>query len=193
MEKLIIDNICKSFDSLAVLRDFSMDVEPGGRVSIMGPSGCGKTTLLRLIMGLETPDSGSISGVPERVSAVFQEDRLCPDFGAVSNLRLVTGRRYTRSELEKELRAVGITDDLYKPVREFSGGMRRRVALVRALLAQSELVLLDEPFKGLDGDTRDLTIEYVLGRIGDRTLIHVTHSQEDAQALNSRVIRMHNQ
>lgn len=190
MENIVITDLSKSYGGTQVFSAFSAVIEAGAVTSIMGQSGCGKTTLLRLIMGLEKPDGGSINGVPEKISAVFQEDRLCPQLSAVDNIALVTGRRYSRGEIEHELRAVGISDDLNKPVSQFSGGMQRRVALVRAMMAEADLLVLDEPFKGLDDDTRAAVIEYVMARRKGRTLLHVTHSLSDAEALGGKILKL---
>jgi len=188
MENIVISKLTKTFGQTAVFDGFDAVIESGVCTCIMGSSGGGKTTLLRMIMGLEKPDGGSISGVPSSIAAVFQEDRLCPQFSAVSNIALVTGRKYTRSQLEDELRAVGIEDDLNKPVSQFSGGMQRRVALVRAVLAEAELLILDEPFKGLDPATKTEVINYVLARTKGRTVLYVTHSSEEADALGGKRI-----
>ena len=117
---------------------------------LMGPSGIGKTTLLLLLLGLVSPDSGEITGLPEKVSVIFQEDRLCEDFSALSNVAMVLprGGEETASAL---LKALGLEEAMRQPVHTLSGGMKRRVAIARGLAADSPLLLMDEPFKGLDG------------------------------------------
>ena len=150
MQDIVIRGLCKAFDGKQVLRDFSAALPAGQVTGLMAPSGAGKTTLLRILMGLETPDRGTITGLEGlRLSAVFQEDRLCENLNPVSNLRLVTPA-LSRTAAAEALAAVGLTDCQRQPARELSGGMRRRVAILRALLAEYDLLFLDEPFKGLD-------------------------------------------
>ena len=117
---------------------------------IAAPPGGGKTTLLRCIAGLEMPDSGTVTGVPERLGFVFQEDRLCPQLDAVENVRLVTGRAMSRPDIEAHLRELELADCLHQRAAELSGGQRRRVSIARAVCYVPELLLLDEPFSALD-------------------------------------------
>ena len=127
-----IQHLCKSFDGRVVLDHVSLTLESGGTACLMAPSGRGKTTLLRCIAGLERPDSGQITDLPERIGYVFQEDRLCDGFSAVDNIRLVTGRAMDEGEICRHLKELGLADSLGQPVRELSGGMRRRVSIGRA-------------------------------------------------------------
>ena len=192
MNDIILRNISKSFGDKKVLSGFSEVIPHGKTTVIMGESGCGKTTLVNLIMGLEKVDVGEISGVPKNISAVFQDDLLCEDFSSVSNIRAVTGRDITKKKIAEALKLLELTDkDILCPARELSGGMKRRVAIARAILADSELMIMDEPFKGLDEGTRRKTIDFVLQETEDRTLIVITHSPEEAELLVSdKVIRM---
>ncbi len=143
-----IQGLCKAFGGKTVLRDVSLTVR--GPLVLMGPSGCGKTTLLRILMGLETPDAGRITGLGP-LAAVFQEDRLCPQLTAAANIYL-TSAALPQAEAERELRALGFTAaELALPAGRLSGGQKRRAALLRALLCrEAETLLLDEPFTGMD-------------------------------------------
>ncbi len=181
---IVVKDLCKSYGPLQVLQNFSCTF-PHGRVScITGSSGRGKTTLLRLLMGLEQPDSGSISGLEgARLSAVFQEDRLCENLSAVSNLRLVQRNRMPKEQLLRELEKIGLSDCGDKPVREFSGGMKRRVAMVRAMLAEFDVLILDEPFKGVDAKTYALVTSYVREKIPGKTVLLVSHDPRDIEQL----------
>ena len=143
-----IQQLCKAFDDRVVLDHVSLTLESGGTACLMAPSGRGKTTLLRCIAGLERPDSGQITDLPERIGYVFQEDRLCDGFSAVDNIRLVTGRAMDEGEICRHLKELGLADSLGQPVRELSGGMRRRVSIGRAVCFGAGLLLLDEPFNG---------------------------------------------
>ena len=183
MEGIVMDRLCKSYGDKAVLRDFSAVLPLGETTSLMAPSGAGKTTLLRLLMGLEKPGSGRILGLEGlRLSAVFQEDRLCQWLSAPANIRLVNPR-LEESAVEEALAAVGLAGTGGQRVEEFSGGMRRRVAILRALLAEYDLLLLDEPFRGLDEDTKALVMEDTRRRSAGRTVLLVTHDPVEAEAM----------
>ena len=186
MSDIIISNISKSFGDKKVLSEISEVIPHSKTTVIMGESGCGKTTLVNILMGLEKSDSGEISGIPEKISAVFQDDLLCEDFSAISNIRAVTGRKLSKSEAISVIKKLGLTDaDISSPARELSGGMKRRVAIARAILADSELVIMDEPFKGLDEHTRQNVINFVSEYTKLKTLIVITHSPEEADLLGA--------
>lgn len=190
MRDFTVRGLQKRFGEKRVLEDFSA-VFPAGQVTcVMGPSGCGKTTLLNILLGLEKADGGSVTGIPDRISAVFQEERLCEDFSAVTNVRMVTGKAVKPEEIEACLRALGLEGSLYSPVRELSGGMKRRVAIARALLAEGELLILDEPFKGLDEGTRAAVVEEMKNHILDRTVIMVTHDPQEAALMGADILEM---
>ena len=178
-----IQHLCKSFDGKMVLDHVSLTLESGGTACLMAPSGRGKTTLLRCIAGLEAPDSGQITDLPERIAYVFQEDRLCDGFSAVDNIRLVTGKALSEGEIRRHLEELGLAGSLDQPVRELSGGMRRRVVISRAVCFGADLLLLDEPFKGLDDEARQQTADYILRHRGAAAILCVTHDREDAAAL----------
>ena len=178
-----IQHLCKSFDGKVVLDHVSLTLESGGTACLMAPSGRGKTTLLRCIAGLEAPDSGQITDLPERIAYVFQEDRLCDGFSAVDNIRLVTGKALGEGEIRRHLEELGLAGSLDQPVRELSGGMRRRVVISRAVCFGADLLLLDEPFKGLDDEARQQTADYILRHRGAAAILCVTHAREDAAAL----------
>ena len=235
---IVIQDLAKSFGEKQILRQLSAVIQVGACTGIMGRSGCGKTTLLRILMGLEQADEGRISGLPEAIAAVFQEDRLCEGFSAVQNVyavmnrwnamqrqaladqerlpkerkipladrervaegrKILSGQRKTlradkRSileKIEKNLSMVGLGDSLHLPVRELSGGMKRRVAIVRACMAESELLLLDEPFRGLDQETKKRAADYILRKSAGKTVILTTHDELELQLMESRdVIRL---
>ena len=191
MEDIRVESLYKSFGSKPVLKDFSATFTAGQVSIIMGESGCGKTTLLNIVLGIEKPDGGRILGVPARVSAVFQEDRLCEDFSAGTNVRITAAKGITQKDISDVLTALGLGDNIKTPVRELSGGMKRRVAIARAMLAESALVVLDEPFTGLDSANRAAAAAFILSRLNGRTLIAVTHSTADADLLGAcQIIRM---
>ncbi len=178
---ITLRNIRKAYGGHIVLDGLSHVFPEGTVTCITGRSGCGKTTLLRLVAGLEAPDSGEIAGVPEGgISMVFQEDRLPPRLTAAACLRCVLAKRPEReAHIGEALEALGLAGEAKKPVSEFSGGMRRRVALARALLYPSPLVLLDEPFKGLDEATRRQAVDFARPLLDGRTVLLVTHDPAD--------------
>ena len=160
MTDLILEHISKRYGDHVVLEDFSARFPAGQCTCIMGPSGCGKTTLLRIILGLEQPDHGTIQGQVRPVSAVFQENRLFEDFSALSNAAVVCPKG-DRQEAPRHLTALGLADSLSLPVRALSGGMKRRVSIARAVLAPGPLLVLDEPFTGLDRTTKAAVLDYL--------------------------------
>ena len=190
MKDIVITELSKRYGDLAVLDGFSAVFPAGKTTCLMGRSGRGKTTLLRVISGLEKADGGKIEGLPLRFSAVFQEDRLCDELSAAENVRLAAPRR-TAGEIKETLSSLLLDGEAQeKPVSELSGGMRRRVAIARALLAEGELLLMDEPFKGLDEATRDTVIAYVKQAVAGRTVIAVTHDEREATLLGAPILQM---
>lgn len=173
-------DVCKRFGDQRVLQDVNLRFDAGERYAIMGPSGCGKTTLLSIAAGLILPDQGRVrSNRPLTFSAVFQENRLLEHLTATDNVRLVC--RSQRQEIEALLARLGLEpDSLAKPVRAFSGGMKRRVALCRALMARYDVLLLDEPFKGLDADTREAVMALTRQITEGKTVLLVTHDPLEA-------------
>lgn len=179
-----ICGISKSFGEKRLFYDFSLDVPEGTVTVIQGPSGRGKTTLFRMILGLESPDSGSIE-VSGRVSALFQEDRLLENMSVMNNLLLVSDDRKRIVEL---LGKVGLGAEARSRVYTLSGGMKRRVSLVRALLSEYDTLLLDEPFVALDDSMKARCAALVLEMTAGRTLLVITHDEADATLLKAELI-----
>lgn len=166
--------ISKLFGGKRVLHDLDWRITPGEQWQVCGASGTGKTTLLRLLMGLEEPDAGSITGREElRFLPVFQEDRLVEHWSAIGNVSLVCA---DAACVQTILRALLPESAIDQPVRTLSGGMRRRVALARALAAEGDVLVLDEPFAGLDADTERQAAEVIDAWRAGRTLVLVSHS-----------------
>ncbi|MCL2751788.1 MAG: ATP-binding cassette domain-containing protein, partial [Firmicutes bacterium] len=179
-------NISLRFNDTVVLARFSEEFEEHKIHCILGPSGCGKTTLLNLLGGSLRADSGEIYK-PERVSYVFQEESLVPQKTARKNLELVLKSVYPdKAELNavtsKFLKLAGLDGarDLYP--HQMSGGMRQRLALIRAFAYPSDILLMDEPFKGLDITRRDAIIQEFLKiyAADKRTALFVTHDIDEA-------------
>lgn len=182
-----IRNVSKAYDNRMVLKDLSLILEPGRIYAIMGPSGSGKTTLLNLLLGLEKPDKGEILSVPDKTAVVFQEDRLCESFSVLFNVRLVSEQKKTAAEetARQLLAELGLKGEEKRPVRSLSGGMKRRVAIARALEAESDYLILDEPFKGLDSETREQTIRVLLKHQQGRGILLITHDRTEAERMGA--------
>ena len=132
---LILQKLSKSYHGQVVFSDLSLALSPGNAYCLMAPSGTGKTTLFRILMGLETPDSGTIDGLKNlKISAVFQEDRLLEGYDVLTNLRFVCRQRLSDAELSAYAATLLPQNALSQPICEFSGGMKRRLSLLRALL-----------------------------------------------------------
>ena len=187
---MILKNIHKSFGEKSVLNNLSVEFKNGSRTCIMGASGSGKTTLLNVIMGLIKPDSGEMIDPPSRIAAVFQEDRLCEPYSAVKNVFAVTGKDVAEDKIVALLRELGLEGSEHLPVSTLSGGMRRRVALARALLARGDMLILDEPFKGLDEETRANVIDVINRYTKGKTLIVSTHDIRDASDLGAEIFNL---
>lgn len=188
-----IENLYKSYQGKQVIQNLNMEFSEGKITCIMAPSGKGKTTLLRILIGLEKPDSGKISGMEEKdISVVFQEDRLCENLNVLSNIRLVQKEKRLRKQeffekIQEGLEGIGILDCCNQPVRELSGGMRRRVAILRALYAKWDILFLDEPFKGLDKETKEMVILFLKKRCQGKTVICITHDEKEAEKLGAEI------
>ncbi len=181
---IIVDNISKSFGEKNVLSHFSACFPAGKKSSIMAASGKGKTTLLRIMLGLEVPDSGTVSGMHDKkVAMVFQEDRLCENLSATANIAMVCQR--SKSDIKYALAKAGLENEANAPVHTLSGGMKRRVSILRALLHDADIILMDEPFKGLDDETKLQMIRLVSEYSSGKTLIIVTHIRKELQALDT--------
>ena len=184
-----IERLCKSFGEQAVLRDVNFSLERGV-TCLMAPSGSGKTTLLRILLGLETADSGKIVDAPERWGVMFQEDRLLEHLNAMDNLRFAVGRSLDEDAARQLLTRLGLGDESSKRVRDYSGGMKRRLALSRALLAPSDALALDEPFTGLDEENREVCLQIIAEAAAQKPVLMITHEAGDAKALNAIVISL---
>ena len=190
VNKLEISHLTKRFGEKTLFED--LDLTLTAPAVLWAPSGWGKTTLLRILMGLETPTSGAVQGVG-KVSAVFQEDRLCPQLTAVENVALVLPgpMNQYKKQIEKDFQQLGLDDAaLSLPARKLSGGQKRRAALLRALWAESDTLLLDEPFTGMDPETMKKAAALLKARCQDRNVLLATHDREAIEALGWEVIEL---
>lgn len=178
----LLRNLTKTYEGKNLFTHMDFPIKQGETTALSGPSGVGKTTLLRIIMGFVLPDEGDLSAIRNlTLSAVFPEDRLCTNLSAWGNVKLVT----TKEKATETLTALGLGQSLHLPVRELSTGMKRRVALARALAAPYDLLLLDEPFTGLDQETKGQVIAYTKEMTQGKTVIIVTHDETEAERLGA--------
>lgn len=162
----------KAYGDKRVLDKFSAIYESGQTYYFRTPSGSGKSTLFRVITGLEEQDAGTVNVQTEAIGVAFQEDRLCENYSALVNVSMVTGEE---EKARMHLLELLNPEDIEKPCRELSGGMKRRVAIARAMVSQSDLVILDEPFAALDEENRRRVQCYIEQYKADRTLLIATH------------------
>ena len=188
-----LKNICKSYGDppVAVLDNVNLKF-PEGITCIMGPSGVGKTTLIYTVAGLVVADSGKIVGRDgKKLSIVFQEDRLLDWESAITNVLFVS--KSSRADFDRAkllLERSGLADSIYKKASELSGGMRRRVCICRALIADYDLLILDEPFKGLDNEMRLEVMEMVKEYSRGKIVICVTHDLDEVEFLGGSLVEL---
>ena len=193
INKLEICGLTKRFGEKTLFEDLDLTLaEPA---VLWAPSGWGKTTLLRILMGLEVPDSGTVQGVG-RVGAVFQEDRLCPQLTAVQNVKLVLpeGKTQYKKQIVSDFQRFGYDEQAFAlPARKLSGGQKRRAALLRALWAGCDTLLLDEPFTGMDPQTLAAAAALLRERCAGRPTLLATHDRAAIAALGWPVIELEKQ
>lgn len=185
-------NVTKKYGEQTVLDSFSLIMNDGEKIVLTGESGVGKTTILRILSGLESVDSGSVV-CDEKMAYMFQEPRLLPWKTAKENVCAVL-KKENYSLSDKYLYAVGLSDAADKYPSELSGGMAQRVSFARFLAYAEEsgatVLLLDEPFSALDKDTADKMLNLLLDFAIDKTVILVTHDQNTTQTLGGRVVKL---
>lgn len=182
-----IKNLSLSYDGERVIENLSLSLEKGERIVLMGPSGCGKSSLLTAIAGLVPPENGSVK-TEGRISFVFQEPRLLPWLSALENINSVlSDSPASLPEAQKWLDAVGLGSDAAKLPGELSGGMQQRVSIARALAYGGDILLLDEPSKGMDAETKAAVWELILSAAEGKTSILVTHDEEEAASFGGKI------
>ena len=186
---LKLTDISHRYGDQPVLVQKNLILESGQRLAIMGPSGCGKTTLLRIALGLLEPTGGTVENTFRKTAVVFQEPRLLPWRTALENVNLVLGDgKNTLEAARARLEQVQLSDAAGKYPRELSGGMQQRVAVARALAAEGDLLVLDEPFKAMDEALREQIIQLVAKT--DAAILLVTHEESEAVQLGCEIIQM---
>ena len=187
-----LKNVSVAFGDRSVLRDCSFTLADGEHIALMGPSGCGKTTLLRLILGLQQPGSGSVS-VSGRIACVFQEPRLLPWCSALENVNTVlSDKSETLALARRRLADVALADAESLLPAELSGGMQQRLAIARALAYGGDIFLLDEPLKGCDSELRERLLDLLVRESAGKSLLLVTHDEYEARRLADRIYAFQN-
>lgn len=180
-------NVCFSYKRKNVLNNFSLEIKDGERLCLSGASGCGKTTVLRLLLGLEKPQSGTvISDGNPKFSVVFQEDRLIPHKTVKENIALFSDEKTADYYIKK----LGLYDFAASASNELSGGQKRRVAIARAVSHPFDILVLDEAMNGLDDANKKIAADVILEAANGKTIITVTHNDDETQLLNAVTYRM---
>ena len=183
MENIILENISISYQDRPIIKNLSLQIPFGQTTAILGSSGAGKTSLIHSLMGL-TPFEGKISGLKgKKLSAVFQEDRLIEDLGLLKNISIVSPA--LEGEIKSHIHEIGLSGEASKKAGKLSGGMKRRVAILRAMLAASDIIIMDEPFKGLDKEMKERVIQFLKKSCEGKTVICITHEEKEAEALGA--------
>ncbi len=185
-----LKNISFSYGEQQILKDFSTTVQGGECVQLFGASGTGKTTIARIILGLETINCGQIV-VPQKISVVFQEDRLLENSDVLKNVRLVLSKEQYEFA-DKLLKEFGLWDVRKKRISDLSGGMKRRVAIIRAIAYGGDALILDEPFNGLDSENKQISANIIKREFIDngKSVLLITHVKEDAELLDARILNI---
>ncbi len=207
MDSLEINNLTKVYNKKTVLNNISFTVKDGEFLSILGPSGCGKTTLLKILIGIETPTSGKIIKKGQNITnldcskremgMVFQNYALFPNMTVLENVMYalnlkLKNKSKAKSEALKMLKVVNMEEHIDKYPHQLSGGQQQRVAIARTLSLNPDIILFDEPMSALDADNR-LGLRRELKEIQKKfktTMIYITHDQEEAFSLSDRVMVM---
>lgn len=182
-----LENVCFSYKGKQVLDGFSLNVRDGERVCLFGESGIGKTTITRLILGLESADSGNVE-CTQRTAVVFQEDRLLPFKTVFKNIKMFSDK--SDSEIEKIIDALGIALFKDKYPSQLSGGISRRTALARALCTEADAYIFDEPFSALDSGNTDKAIDLINKITKNKTVILITHNEQDAVKMGCKIVKI---
>ena len=207
LNKISVINLNKKYNGQIVLEDISFDIVEGEFISILGSSGCGKTTLLKILIGIETSDTGMILKDGEDITnkkpsergmgLVFQNYALFPNMNVWNNVAYaLKAHKIPKDEIKKTvddvLAVVGLTDFANKKPGKMSGGQQQRVAIARTLALNPDIILFDEPMAALDADIR-MSLRKEIKEIQkklNKTMIYVTHDQEEAFSMSDRIIVM---
>lgn len=185
-----IEALSKKFNKVNVLDNFTLTLPEHGIIAFMGASGSGKTTLFNIISGILQPDSGTVIA-KEPTAVIFQEDRLLPWINVSENVGIVLDKNQQGKGIESALLAeIGLSGTENQPIQDLSGGMRRRVAIVRALAYDAPVLLMDEPFKGLDFDTKKQVMNMIFEHSQNKLTLLITHDMNEVLYLADELYLM---
>ena len=180
-----INNLTIQYGDKIILQNYSDYFHTGEHIALIGTSGAGKTSFINALMKL-IPYSGEININPNtRFAVVFQENRLFEGLSVFKNIRM-TAHNHSAESIKHYISLAGLNPNT--TVNKLSGGMKRRVAILRAILSPFDVLILDEPFKGLDADTKLCMMEMVKEKASDKTMFLVTHDLSETVYFNSRVL-----
>ena len=184
-----VKNLNFGYDNLIIFKNYNTTILNNRYNAVIGQSGSGKTTLLRILSGLESEYSGDIEGMDDKsISICFQENRLLENYSIKDNINFVQKENLSDSYIELELKKIGLDIDMNKKVCQLSGGMKRRIAILRCVLYDADIFILDEPFKELDEFNYNLTINYVKNKLLDKTVVFTTHNEKEINLFWANVI-----
>ncbi len=184
---IIVKNLTKYYDEELIFNKYNCEFKTNEYNIIMGSSGIGKTTLLHILMGIDNDYTGQIINIPKSISPIFQENRLLEDFTVYTNLKIVNDS-IKEDEIDVELSRMGLEGIGNKKIRELSGGMKRRITILRAIMKNSEIYIFDEPFKELDESTYYIILKYIEEKLTNKTVILSTHRKEEIEFFNGNLI-----
>lgn len=190
MEFIEIENLNKHYQEKSIFKNANYKFKKNQFSGILGESGVGKTTLLNILMGIDQDYTGNLIGIPKDISAVFQENRLLENYSISDNLNFVLENRISDNYISKYLNRLDLNVAPDTNIDQLSGGMKRRISILRAILKDSDLYIFDEPFKDMDRKTHILTLEFVKEELKGKTLIFSTHSDLDIEILKPNIIKL---
>lgn len=185
---IIFKDISKSYGNKIVLKNFNIDIREGQTTFMLGKSGSGKTTFSKIVLGLEKIDAGEISGLDgKKISVVFQEDRLMENMTIGSNFKMTVDSHINRKQIVEKMEKIGLFQPLETKISELSGGMKRRISILRAFLIEFDLIVMDEPFRGLDEETKEKVMNFVIQNIKGKTAIIITHNKDEVEYFAEKI------
>lgn len=185
---IIFKDISKSYGNKIVLKNFNIDIREGQTTFVLGKSGSGKTTFSKIVLGLEKIDTGEISGLDgKKISVVFQEDRLMENMTIGSNFKMTVDSHINRKQIVEKMEKIGLFQPLETKISELSGGMKRRISILRAFLIEFDLIVMDEPFRGLDEETKEKVMNFVIQNIKGKTAIIITHNKDEVEYFAEKI------
>lgn len=185
--KIEIKNLSKAFGEKEVINNLNLNIKDGERIALMGKSGSGKTTLINCILGLEDYEGEIIFSENPVPKTVLQDNVLFENFTVFENIKAVGD--FSREEVLRHLKLLGLSDEIDTYVRDLSGGMKRKVAIIRAVIYPGNLFIMDEGVREVDEDSKELIYKYINENVRE-TMVFATHNMEDVKKLKGKVLSL---